>query len=203
MVRFFFLCQHYEVWAYYIVWVIAVNFIAALLQANPEVRLSMTESVHHPWLESHTPFHPPDFDESISEDVRMSVSVAFPEHEDMPHTAPHGSPTSALKRRKDVIAEADEGRVVLPEPSSEMVANIAREGPAAAATPNKSQKKRVHAELSAVHEDSLEHVYNAAAALQNAAALVDAPPMVGSDSGETSAEGRRRSSRRSKVARRS
>jgi hypothetical protein len=81
-----------------------------------------------------------------------------------------GSPTSALRRRKDVIAQADEGRVVLPEPSSEMVANIVRQGPA---TPGKGQKKRVRAELSVLPEDSLEHVY-AEAAARNAAAAASA-----------------------------
>lgn len=196
---------------------IAVNFIAALLQVDPNVRLSMTESVNHPWLKAHTPFHPPDFDEVngvLDNDMRMSVTSGFPEHDhnSLNTGPPHSSPTSALKRRKDVIAEADEGKVVLPEPSSEMFANITREG-SSVATPSKGQNKRVHAELSVVPEDSLEHVYNAAAAAaaaagaagtagghQNAATL-DAPPVVGSDSGENS-DGRRRSARRPKVPRR-
>jgi len=114
-----------------------------------------------------------------------------------------GSPTSALRRRKDVIAQADEGRMVLPEPSSEMVANIVRQGPV---TPGKKRR----AELSVLPEDSLEQVYAeadarsaaaAAAAAANANTKLNTPVDDGSDSLEIP-DSRRRSSRRTKVPRR-
>ena len=114
-----------------------------------------------------------------------------------------GSPTSALRRRKDVIAQADEGRVVLPEPSSEMVANIVRQGPV---TPGKGQKKR-RAELSVLPEDSLEQFYaeadarTAAAAAANVKTSLNTPVDDGSDSLEIP-DSRRRSGRRTKVPRR-
>jgi hypothetical protein len=100
--------------------------------------MSITESLDHPWLLSHVPFHPPDFDEfyrTYHTDSRMNIShIGFGEDLGMDPCEPGGhhggSPTSALRRSKDVIAQADEGRVVLPEPSSEMVANIVRQGPA-------------------------------------------------------------------------
>ena len=178
--------------------------------------MSITESLNHQWLLNHVPFHPPDFDEfqrTYYDESRMNISrVGFGGDfgaDDPTEPGGHhgGSPTSALRRRKDVIAQADEGRVVLPEPSTEMVANIERQGPA---TPGKGQKKRVRAELSVLPEDSLEHVYAEAAARSAAAAATAAanqnanvhPPLDdGSDSLEIS-DGRRRSGRRTKVPRR-
>src|SRR5258708_875026 len=114
-----------------------MNFIYSFLQVNPEQRMSITQSLNHPWLQAHIPFHPPDFDQfhrTYDAESRMNIShFGFGGelgvdnlHEPDGHHG--GSPTSVLRRRKDVIAQADEGRVMLPEPSSEMVANIVRQG---------------------------------------------------------------------------
>jgi hypothetical protein len=195
-----------------------LNFIYSFLQVKPERRMSITECLTHPWLLSHVPFHPPDFEEfqrTYYDESRMNVSHVGVSHvgfsgdlwaDDPSEPGGHhgGSPTSTLRRRKDVIAQADEGRVLLPEPSTEMVANIVRQGPA---TP---QKKRA---LSVLPEDSLEHVYAEAAARSAAAATaaaaaaaiqsanVHSPLDDGSDSLEIS-DARRRSGRRTKVPRR-
>ena len=187
---------------------LALNFIYSLLQSNPNHRMSIAQSLHHPWLESHTPFHPPDFDEfqrTYEMDARMSIShigfgedIGFGPHEPGGHHG--GSPTSALRRRKDVIAQADEGRVLLPEPSSEMVANITRQGPS---TPVRSQNKRVREQLSVLPEDSLAYVYAEADARHAAAAAanLNANANVPMDGGGAS-DGRRRSGRRTKAPRR-
>jgi len=172
------------------------------------LRLPMTESLGHPWLLEHTPFHPPDFDEELMgrSDSAMSMSVnyqAFAEGEDVFGREVPAVPTSPgrLQRRKDVIAQADEGKIVLPEPSSEMVANVERQSPAG---PSRGQNKRVRAELSTLPEDSLEDVYNAADAARQNAAPPDPSPSVDTSFPDEreGGHGGRRSGRRAKAARR-
>lgn len=166
----------------------------------------MTDSLSHPWLQAHTPFHPPDFDEGFigRPDSVMSMTVsyqAFAEGEDVfGRQVPSPNSPGRLRRRKDVIAQADEGKIVLPEPSSEMVANVIRQSPA---DTSKGQNKRVRAELSTLPEDSLEHIYNAADGPRHNVAPPDAPPDVGASSIKKNDNGGRHSGRRAKVARRS
>jgi hypothetical protein len=168
----------------------------------------MTDSLSHPWFREHTPFHPPDFDEDLMgrTDSAMSMSVsyeAFAEGEDVFGREVPAAPTSPgrLQRRKDVIAQADEGKIVLPEPSSEMVANVVRQSPAG---PSRGQNKRVRAELSTLPEDSLEDVYNAADAARHNAAPAEASTNVDTSSPDEhdGGHGSRRPGRRAKAARR-
>jgi hypothetical protein len=167
--------------------------------------MSITESLDHPWLLNHLPFHPPDFDE-------FQLTYAdFNSHMNISHTGMSeplgmdsfgsdghhgGSPTSTLRRRKDVVAEAEKDGQVLPDPPSEMEANLTRANPPAAGRGN----KRVRAELSVLPEDSLEQVY-AEAAARSAAANANKPMDSGGDSLGSSGD-RRRSGRRTKVPRR-
>jgi len=183
-----------------------LNFVFNLLQADPKLRMSITDSLDHQWLQSHVPFHPDDFDEfqrTYDTGSRMSIShfgfgddFGADSHEPGGHHG--GSPTSALRRRKDVIAQADQGRVLLPEPSIEMAANVVRQGPT---TPGKGQNKRARAELSVLPEDSLEQVY-AEAAARNAAAAAASKPVDDGGLLLEGSDGRRRSGRRTKVPRR-
>jgi len=124
------------------------SFIRSLLEVDPNLRLPMTDSLNHPWLREHTPFHPPDFDEELMgrSDSAMSMSVNYQAFADL--------------EGEDVFG---------------MVANVVRQSPA---SPSRGQNKRMRAELSTLPEDSLEDVYNAADAARQNTAPPDPSPSV-------------------------
>ncbi|KAF8906569.1 CAMK/RAD53 protein kinase [Gymnopilus junonius] len=173
----------------------AYSFIRGLLQDNPRRRRSLTDSLKHPWLQNHVPFHGTS-DSQPPADEGSDAAMA-PDQDDDGQDLLHGGvplvglPVSQgrripLQRRSLVLSQAAEAGGHLPEPSVEMIAYAAAQDENA---PAKGQNKRVRADLTPVSEESFEAGVNASgsATTNSKAKVVEMQP--------------RRSTRRTKVAR--
>ncbi|EAU91637.1 CAMK/RAD53 protein kinase [Coprinopsis cinerea okayama7 len=135
-----------------------IHFIRSLLQEDPSVRMSLTQALDHPWLQSYIPVHQSQ-DQYLLAGVSSSPDVTSPSagvsHDfiglQIQPSAPRreGSRGAPLQRRSHVLSQAaEEGRPV-PEPSPEMIAQATR-------SPRDQTKrnKRVRGNLTPLQEES-------------------------------------------------
>ncbi|KAF9257946.1 kinase-like protein [Marasmius fiardii PR-910] len=141
------------------------NFIERLLTVSPRKRMTMRASLEHPWLRVYVeqlaqapptpgPGHA-DNDEPVSQGFeQLNINSNGPSTEQ--------ANGKTLQRRRDVLEQAQDNEVVIPEPSLEMISKFsaieqrrkakAREETGNATRVEKGPGKRVHAELSDVAE---------------------------------------------------
>ncbi|KAH6913842.1 CAMK/RAD53 protein kinase [Coprinopsis sp. MPI-PUGE-AT-0042] len=138
-----------------------VHFIRSLLQEDPPSRMTLTEALDHPWLQSYTPLadedyipigHPSNADMDDGPDVsapngQAGVSHVFHALQIQPSSEHQGN--RPLERRSKVLSQAEEGVRSVPEPSQQMIANA--EATEKAAT---RRSKRVRANLTPMQEES-------------------------------------------------
>lgn len=153
-----------------------VNFVKALLELNPEARMTLKDAISHPWLARFRPSAPkrertatppleaPRAVPASVQDVSMkaddggsaaaepgsSQSTGCP----VPGAFPLGSqdPARALQRRRKILDDAREQGVQPPEPTPEMILFAQREDGAGDARPLK-RKLDVDSSLSPMPEE--------------------------------------------------
>ncbi|KAJ3514639.1 hypothetical protein NLJ89_g2260 [Agrocybe chaxingu] len=186
----------------------AMSFVHQLLEENPSRRMSLTGALQHPWLKAHIPFHEPPPDDGDGDASMSAEDPPSSQESDAPPTAetdmPNGSQRS-LQRRSDVLSQAAESGAHLPEPSWEMIAHVTEREKAAANTPGatKGQNKRIHAELSVLPEEVLDDAdMNTVEVAGPSGSGPGKSSSPGESLDENSDERPRRSTRRSKMARR-
>lgn len=114
------------------------QFIIALLQIRPQVRMTLTDALSHSWMApladqsefSKSHLAPPSDPAPLDRDMSMQ-SVAEPmdmdEDPDMSQSqsqdghVPGAFPSRSLRRRRDIIDDANENGEELPQPSQEMI----------------------------------------------------------------------------------
>ncbi|KAJ8518308.1 hypothetical protein ONZ45_g4597 [Pleurotus djamor] len=159
----------------------AESFIRALLTFDPSHRMTLSDSLFHPWLQGYQPHYPPSnflcnrlqlggssSTSSIPKDVSMLSEIA--EEEEYPPAGKASgsglprehSSSQRLQRRARVLEEAAEGKGEILEPSQEMIDAVMKhqdaESDASNSPPHKAGHKRAldeDAEMeSAAEEDT-------------------------------------------------
>ncbi|KAF4597866.1 hypothetical protein EYR38_006258 [Pleurotus pulmonarius] len=112
----------------------AQSFIRSLLVDNPDRRMTLTDALHHPWLQSYTPVYAPSSYLQQHSSTGSSIpSDDFSMLSDIPEGDEPGSShnvvdikrepsrSQPLQRRARVLEDAAEGKGEILQPSQEMI----------------------------------------------------------------------------------
>lgn len=111
---------------------LAQSFIRSLLVDNPSRRMTLTDALHHPWLQSYTPVYTPSSylqqhsstGSSIpSDDFSMLSDIPEGDEPGSSHIDVKREPSRSqpLQRRARVLEDAAEGKGEILQPSQEMI----------------------------------------------------------------------------------
>ncbi|KAF9497953.1 kinase-like protein [Pleurotus eryngii] len=147
----------------------AQSFIRSLLVDNPTRRMTLTDALHHPWLQSYTPVYTPSSylqqhsstGSSIpSDDFSMLSDIPEGNEPGSSHNVVdikrEGSRSQPLQRRARVLEDAAEGKGEILQPSQEMINAVLLLEPGNAA--QKIDRKRAldeDAEMESVAEEDV------------------------------------------------
>lgn len=137
----------------------ALSFLHALMQEDPRRRMSLKDALEHPWLQSYTPVYTMDDISHTSSSVtgqqygEAGVTNDFIGLQIQPSVPKAKS--RVLQRRSQVLSQAaEDDKITLSEPSSEMIAHAVAQERSAAGPMTRGGQKRLRGQLTPLLEES-------------------------------------------------
>lgn len=133
------------------------------MQEDPRRRMSLKDSLDHPWLQSYTPVYTSDHifghtspsvnGQQYGEAGVTNDFIGLQIQPSVPRAGP--SKSRALQRRSQVLSQAaEDDKITLPEPSSEMIAHAVAQDKSAAGPRTRGAQKRLRGQLTPLPEES-------------------------------------------------
>lgn len=133
------------------------------MQEDPRRRMSLKDALEHPWLQSYTPVYTlDDISRHTSSSVNgqqygeAGVTNDFIGLQIQPSVPRAGTSKSrVLQRRSQVLSQAaEDDKITLSEPSSEMIAHAVAQEKSAAGPRTRGGQKRLRGQLTPLLEES-------------------------------------------------